>query len=98
MVEDIVNESTIILVQEIFARRGLLGSQWPGETFRIADEGEAEDGLALLGCSNGLALGWLLIYNVETFPRKTVVSVDVFADGVDRLCLCYNLGPLENAL
>lgn len=89
--EDVINASTIAVVDSIMARLGHKLQKWPGQHFDM----NSDEGKALLGTPNALSLGWMLIYNLGTFKKRTVESVNVFLDEVGRLILCFNIGPLK---
>ncbi|MCJ1443118.1 MAG: hypothetical protein MMC23_003615 [Stictis urceolatum] len=55
----------------------------------------SDEGKALLGTPNGVAIAWILIYNVSNIPKRTVDSVTVFTDDKGKISLCFNIGDIK---
>ena len=55
----------------------------------------SDEGKALLGTPNGVAIAWILIYNVSNIPERTVDSVTVFTDDKGKISLCFNIGDIK---
>ena len=94
-VESITNPTGKNLILEIFqARRGTTNVPWKK---RITLDLNSDEGMALFGCPNGIAVNWLLIHHAAVLgrrePRVTIFNPKT-ADGKgDRLCMIWDLIP-----
>ena len=45
---------------------------------------------ALIGCPNGVGVGWFLLQHEEVFGSKSLSTVWVFEDSTEELCFLYS--------
>lgn len=94
-VDGIVNDVAKPLMLEIFqARRGTTDVPW---SKRITFDLNSDEGKALFGCPNGIAVNWLLIHHAAVLgrrePRVTIFNAKGTNNMSNNLCMIWDLIP-----
>lgn len=83
----IMNSDTIIVLNEILARRGEQRSPlyWPGLKINMQER----DAWAILGTPNGRGAAWMLLQHKAQLGLKTFSDVTIFRDRHKYFSLCF---------
>jgi len=74
------NTACQTVLREVFRRSGKTLAPWPGETFGI----DSDEGKSLLGCPNGVGIGWFLVQHKTHLGNKIVEKITVFQDNTNK--------------
>lgn len=93
-VQGIKNQVSLDLIKSILqARRGTTAVRWDR---RLTFDLKSEEGMALFGCPNGIAVNWLLIHHAAELgkrePRVTVYTQVI--DGAEAVMMLWDLVPV----
>ncbi|CAL8584659.1 hypothetical protein XPA_010247 [Xanthoria parietina] len=64
--DTVTNGVSAVVIDEILERAGSPDAPWPGKTFAL----DTDEGLALLGIPNGVAVAWLLLDRYRTMGER----------------------------
>ena len=88
----IVNADTLAILNQALQNANVAPPRpWPGQEFSMS----TEEGKALLGSPNGIAIGWMLVDRQTTFPGKTVTKVTVFENDQGDPSMVFTIGDLS---
>ncbi|KAF1830791.1 hypothetical protein BDW02DRAFT_86725 [Decorospora gaudefroyi] len=88
---DVVNDTTLNLVQNLEDRHSLSLSEWPGKTY----ESGSQEFDAFLGTPNGSSTAYMLVQRKEELGHKTVEKITVFRTNAWEVMLLFHIGYVE---
>ncbi|KAF2736416.1 hypothetical protein EJ04DRAFT_562469 [Polyplosphaeria fusca] len=71
------NPACKTVMKKAFEKTGAVLAPWPGVTYGM----DSEEGKALLGCPNGVGIGWFLVQHKKQLGNTIVEKIVVFQDG-----------------